>query len=284
MKKALVLTLCSALFFTPWLEARGGRGGGGGRDGGRGGGGSRNINRSPSMNRATTRSSGSGLSSPSLSGSARSGSALTSPSPANVQSRMQSQAQIAQSVRGRVNNLPANTRADLFRGARALDNYADWRQASNWLDYGWGYPYYYDDGYYYTTETTPTTTYTTPTTSSAPPSTYAPPPTVQGNLPLGIFALTDEEGLSTPTLYVELFVTQQRTLGGTLYNTSLNASYPLEGYIDKATQAARWQLSSTPNSPIMETGLFNLTQDQTRAQIFFPNGQIQNWLLVRVKA
>jgi hypothetical protein len=41
--------------------------------------------------------------------------------------------------------------------------------------------------------------------------------------------------------------------------------------------------STIKNTPIMETGIYNLTQNETRALVHFADGQTQQWLLVRLE-
>jgi hypothetical protein len=57
----------------------------------------------------------------------------------------------------------------------------------------------------------------------------------------------------------------------------------LKGKVDKKTQRAVWTFGDGKNTDIiMETGLFNLTQDQTEALVHFGNEKTQQWLLVRL--
>jgi hypothetical protein len=53
--------------------------------------------------------------------------------------------------------------------------------------------------------------------------------------------------------------------------------------VDKKTQRAAWTFSDGKNTDIiMETGLFNLTQDQTEALVHFGKERTQQWLMVRL--
>jgi len=53
--------------------------------------------------------------------------------------------------------------------------------------------------------------------------------------------------------------------------------------VDKKTQRAAWTFSDGKNTDIiMETGLFNLTQDQTEALVHFGKAKTQQVLMVRL--
>jgi hypothetical protein len=51
--------------------------------------------------------------------------------------------------------------------------------------------------------------------------------------------------------------------------------------VDKESQRAAWTISGK-STPIMETGLANLTMNETRALVHFADGTTQQWLLIRV--
>jgi hypothetical protein len=56
----------------------------------------------------------------------------------------------------------------------------------------------------------------------------------------------------------------------------------MEGMVDEKTQRAAWTVVDK-KYPIMETGLYNLTEDEAPALIHFADGQTQQWLLVRLQ-
>jgi hypothetical protein len=53
--------------------------------------------------------------------------------------------------------------------------------------------------------------------------------------------------------------------------------------VDKKSQRAAWGVVDK-DFPVIETGLYNLTQDTAPSLIHFADGQTQQWLLVRLKA
>jgi hypothetical protein len=102
-------------------------------------------------------------------------------------------------------------------------------------------------------------------------------------LPLGVFAVT-QDGQATgtdPSLYMQLAISKQGVISGTLKNTITGKVQTLEGMADKKSQRVAWGISGQER-PIMETGLSNLTQDASPALIHFADGQTQQWLMVRI--
>jgi hypothetical protein len=102
-------------------------------------------------------------------------------------------------------------------------------------------------------------------------------------LPLGVFALTQDGPASgtQPSLYMQLAISKQGVISGTLKNTLTGKVQPLEGMADKKTQRVAWSIVDQTR-PIIETGLANLTQDTGPALIHFADGQTQQWLMVHI--
>jgi hypothetical protein len=103
-------------------------------------------------------------------------------------------------------------------------------------------------------------------------------------LPLGVFAITQDGQASgtEPSLYMQLAISKQGVISGTLKNTVTGKVQPLEGMADKKSQRVAWVVSGQQR-PIIETGLSNLTQDTAPALIHFADGQTQQWLMVRLE-
>jgi hypothetical protein len=102
-------------------------------------------------------------------------------------------------------------------------------------------------------------------------------------LPLGVFAITqDKNPDAVPNMFMQLALSKEGILAGTYQNKSTGQTESLEGMVDQKTQRAAWTIAGK-NTPIMETGLANLTMNETRMLLHFADGRTQEWLMVHVE-
>lgn len=165
----------------------------------------------------------------------------------------------------------------------------NWWRAANWatlnsaLGWGWAAPYYYDydNGSYYADPT-----YAADSGGST--SSYQDIQSANsqtGYMPLGVFALSrDASQATTSNMFLQLAVNNSGQIDGTYYNSTTDQAHEVVGLVNKTTQEAVLQLADNPNTPFMSVGLYNLTGDQTKAQIQFQNGSTQTWTLTRVQS
>jgi hypothetical protein len=75
----------------------------------------------------------------------------------------------------------------------------------------------------------------------------------------------------------------QRTgiLAGTYQNKTTDKTESLEGMVDLESQRAAWTIAGK-NTPILETGISNLTQNEASVLVHFEDGKTQQWLMVRI--
>ena len=101
-------------------------------------------------------------------------------------------------------------------------------------------------------------------------------------MPLGVFALTQSEGsVEDSTLFLQLAISKEGVIAGSFQNTATGNAYEVEGTIDPQSQRAAWGPVGE-SWPIMETGLYNLTENEAGALIHFADGQTQQWSMVRL--
>lgn len=101
-------------------------------------------------------------------------------------------------------------------------------------------------------------------------------------MPLGVFAIT-AEGVNASSMYLQLAISKEGVIAGTFYNESTGATHPVEGMVDEETQRAAWKAADGTNpNLVMETGLYNLTQDQAEVLLHFGPEETQTALLVRL--
>ncbi|XZE51524.1 hypothetical protein SH139x_003180 [Planctomycetaceae bacterium SH139] len=102
-------------------------------------------------------------------------------------------------------------------------------------------------------------------------------------MPLGVFAIT-AEGVNASSMFLQLAVSKEGIIAGTFYNESTEVTHPVGGMVDEQTQRAVWKAADDSNADIvMETGIYNLTQENAELLIHFGPEQTQEALLVRLE-
>ena len=86
-------------------------------------------------------------------------------------------------------------------------------------------------------------------------------------MPLGTFAMVREKD-TEPIMYLQLAVSKEGIITGTYSNTTSNSVQPVEGHVDQESQRAAWWIGDKRDN-ILETGIYNLTQDQTPLLVHF---------------
>jgi hypothetical protein len=103
-------------------------------------------------------------------------------------------------------------------------------------------------------------------------------------MPLGVFALT-QDGQSSgadPSMFMQLVVSKEGIVAGTFQNTGTDTTGELEGMVDKKSQRVAWTAKGKKR-PLVETGVYNLTEDTAPVLVHFEDGQTQQMLLVRLE-
>ena len=102
-------------------------------------------------------------------------------------------------------------------------------------------------------------------------------------LPLGVFALAqDGNSEAVPNMFIQLAVSKEGIVAGTYQNKTTGKTESLEGMVDGQSQRAAWTIVDK-STPIMETGISNLTQNEASVLVHFADGQTQQWMLVRIE-
>jgi hypothetical protein len=164
---------------------------------------------------------------------------------------------------------------------------------SDWVDYGWTDPIYYnygenvyyDDGsVYYGDQPIATEAEYIQQAEAILLSAPEIKPAEKDWMPLGVFAITSdgEPTGANPTMFLQLAVSKQGLINGTFQNTATDTVQAIEGMVDKQTQRAAWTAVGK-SRPLMEVGIGNLTQDTTPALTHFPDDTTQQILLVRME-
>ena len=84
-------------------------------------------------------------------------------------------------------------------------------------------------------------------------------------LPLGVFVVS-RDGVVDNNVLVQLAVTKEGAIGGTVLNQATGVTFDISGTVDKQTQRAAWTYVDEHDKQIaMETSIFNLTQPESTA-------------------
>jgi len=114
-----------------------------------------------------------------------------------------------------------------------------------------------------------------------PPPPTPPQPGQQPDwLPLGVWALAQEEK-GDAYMFFQLSIDKDGVVSGAYQNVLSGEKSPISGQVDKNTQRVAWKIGS--NNTVIETGLQNLTQDVASCLVHFGADSTQTWLLVRQK-
>jgi len=81
---------------------------------------------------------------------------------------------------------------------------------------------------------------------------------------------------------VQLAVSKEGIISGTLYNTQTDAAQSVQGQVDKETQRVAMRIADS-DTVVIETGIYNLTQDQTPILVHYGTDRTETWMLVRLE-
>jgi hypothetical protein len=102
-------------------------------------------------------------------------------------------------------------------------------------------------------------------------------------LPLGVWVVTQEDVAESDRL-IQLAVNKEGVIAGNYWNENSEVSVPLAGSVDKETQRAAWSPTDEKNREIvMETGIYNLTEETTQALLHYGPDRTEQVLLVRLE-
>ena len=101
-------------------------------------------------------------------------------------------------------------------------------------------------------------------------------------LPLGVFALAEKDGsVEDATMFLQLAISKDGIIAGSFQNTATDNAFEVEGTVDTESQRAAWGPVGE-DWPIMETGIYNLTENEAGVLMHFGDGQTQQWTIVRL--
>jgi hypothetical protein len=101
-------------------------------------------------------------------------------------------------------------------------------------------------------------------------------------MPLGTFAVSMDQKEIEPSLVIQLAVSKEGVISGTVYNTQTEQAQTVQGQVDKETQRVAFRIAAS-DSFVAETGLYNLTQDEAPLLVHYGSEKTETWLLIRLE-
>lgn len=102
-------------------------------------------------------------------------------------------------------------------------------------------------------------------------------------MPLGMYALSyDGEGLSDLSEYISLAISKEGFITGAYFNGATGETFEIRGSVDSSSQRAAWKFVGK-DWPIMESGLYNLTNDEATMLVHSVDGRTESKVIIRLK-
>jgi hypothetical protein len=99
-------------------------------------------------------------------------------------------------------------------------------------------------------------------------------------LPLGVFGVM-AKNQKTPDMTFQLAINKEGKIRGNSYDRKSDTTQPVVGAVDRKTQRVAWRTNKS--DLVVETGLYNLTKDESKALVHRGQDEAEMDLLVRVK-
>ncbi len=101
-------------------------------------------------------------------------------------------------------------------------------------------------------------------------------------MPLGTFAVATSQNDKNPERVAQLaYDNKQGLISGTIFNKQSGNLYTIQGKVDPQTQRVAFSIGKDPNT-VMETGLYNLTQNTTPVLVHFGPEQTATYVFARL--
>lgn len=166
-----------------------------------------------------------------------------------------------------------------------------WATAATYVGYAEAQPIYYDYGtnitysdnnvYFNGEEVGTAEEYYDQAASVAADGAKAEAPADGDWMPLGVFALSRTDSTESEVT-IQLAVNKEGIIRGNSTDTATKKNQVIQGSVDKTTQMVAFTVGDHPEN-VVETGLYNLTKDESPVLIHFGKDRTEQWLLVRLE-
>ncbi len=99
-------------------------------------------------------------------------------------------------------------------------------------------------------------------------------------LPLGVFAVTTSDQSSSKAT-LQIAVNKAGIVRGNLTDNEADTTQRIQGSVDNQTQRVAFTIGDD-SGRVVETGLYNLTKDESPALVHYGPERTEQWLLVRL--
>lgn len=161
----------------------------------------------------------------------------------------------------------------------SVGTWFDWDAQPAYYDYGDNITYQNNSVYYGDQPIATDQQYYQQAAELSNASATEPPDDTQW-LPLGVFALMPT-GQKTPEMVFQLAVSKDGQIRGNYYEQIADTTLPVHGSVDKKNQRAAWHVGDN-KTLVIETGLYNLTLNQSTALVHNGPTQTQQFVMIRV--
>jgi hypothetical protein len=98
---------------------------------------------------------------------------------------------------------------------------------------------------------------------------------------LGVFGMVRGDDTEANQIF-QLAINKDGVLRGNYYDALSDTTLPVYGSVDKKTQRAAWTVGDRKDT-VYETGVGNLTEDETTMLVHFGKDRTQQWTLIRLE-
>jgi hypothetical protein len=176
-------------------------------------------------------------------------------------------------------------------GAATAWSAANWATLANWCSIPATQPTYYDYGntvvyqdnsvYQDGQEVATAPEYAQQATTLAEQGQQASPSADVQWQSMGVFALVQGDEKTSNNVF-QLAIDKDGTIRGNYYDGLMDSTTPVYGSVNKTNQRAAWTIGKKKDR-VFETGIYNLTKDQTPLLVHIGADKTEQMLLVRVE-
>ena len=168
---------------------------------------------------------------------------------------------------------------------------ATWGTLNTWWGWGTTNPYYYDygstvvyegDTVYYDSEPIASAEEYYAEAGEIASEGIAEVPEDEEWQSLGVWAMVQGTEIQANKI-LQLAVSKTGVIRGNYYDALTESTLPVQGSVDQESQRAAWIVGEN-EEVVYETGIYNLTQEETEMLIHFGQDNTQQWSLVRLEA